>query len=169
MGSKYKQVKLMAKEKKKHALWFEPGEQMDSLMRMEEDIHRMMHEFWRKPFDFKVGISGLAPKMRTIPIDLSESDSELIARADLPGFNKDEIRLKVTESTIEISAEKKRQVIEREKTFFRQERSFGSMKRAMTLPYAIKPGETKAKFENGVLTVVMPKAEKRKVKEIKPE
>jgi HSP20 family molecular chaperone IbpA len=39
----------------------------------------------------------------------------------------------------------------------------------MPLPYAVKPDETKAKFENGVLSITMPKAEKRKAKEIRPE
>ncbi len=153
---------------KKHALWFEPGGQMDNLMRMEEDIHKMMRDFWKKPFDL-TGAGVFAQKMRTIPIDLSETDGELIAKADLPGFSKEEIRLKVTENSIEISAEKKKQAVQKGKGFFRQERAFGAIKRVMTLPYAIKPEETKAKFENGVLAITMPKAEKKKVKEIKPE
>lgn len=165
---KEKSLKKESAEKK-HALWFEPGEQMDSLMRMEEDIHRMMRDFWKKPFDSKAGIDGLAHKMRTIPIDLSETDGELMAKADLPGFSKEEIKLKVTDNSIEISAEKKKQTIQREKNFFRQERSYGAIKRVMALPYAVKPEETKAKFENGVLAITMPKAEKKKVKEIKPE
>lgn len=157
----------MPKEKKerKHAFWFEPERQMDSLMEMQENIQKMMREFRNKPLE-----SGMMPgMMRTIPIDLSEKDSELIAKADLPGFSKDEIKLKITENTIEISAEKKKQVVQKGKGFFRQERSFGAMKRIMPLPYAVKPDEAKAKFENGVLAITMPKAERKKVKEIKPE
>lgn len=154
----------MPKEKKerKHAFWFEPERQMDSLMEMQENIQKMMREFWKKPLE-----SGM---MRTIPIDLSETEKDLVAKADLPGFSKEEIRLKVTGNTIEISAEKKKQVVQKGKNVFRQERSYGAVKRVMALPYAVKPDETKAKFENGVLTVVMPKAEqKRKAKEISPE
>lgn len=158
----------MPKEKKerKHAFWFEPDRQMDSLMEMQENIQKMMRDVWKKPLE-----SGMMPRMmRTIPIDLSETDGDLIARADLPGFSKEEIKLKVTENTIEISAEKKKQVVQRGKNIFRQERSYGAMKRTMALPYAVKPDETKAKFENGVLAIMMPKAEKkRKAKEIKPD
>lgn len=153
---------------KKHALWFEPAERMESLLKAEEDIHRMMRDFWKKPFGFGAG-ETLPWRMGAIPIGLSETDKELIARAELPGFSKEEIKLKITENTIEISAEKKKQLLQRGKNFFRRERSFGATKRTMALPYAVKPDETKAKFENGILTVVMPKAEKRKAKEIMPE
>lgn len=160
----------MQKEKRKkegkHALWFEP-EHMDSLIRMEEDIHKIMSDVWKRPIDFRIG--GLASRMRTIPVDLSETEKELIAKADLPGFSKEEIKLKVTENTIEISAEKKKQAVQKGKGFFRQERSFGAIKRIMPLPYAVKPDETKAKFENGVLAITMPKAEQKKIKEIRPE
>lgn len=160
---------LMQKEKKLKtpALWFEP-EQMENLMRMEEDIHKMMRDFWKKPFEFRAG-ETFPGQMKTMRIELSETDKNLIARVELPGFSKEEIKLKVTENTIEISAEKKKHIVQKEKTFFRQERSFGSTQRVMALPYAVKPDGTRAKFENGVLAVVMPKAEKKKVREIRPE
>lgn len=154
---------------KKHALWFEPAERMENLLKAEEDIHRMMRNFWKKPFEFGAG-ETLPRRMGAIPIGLSETDKELIARAELPGFSKEEIRLKVTENTIEISAEKKRQTVQKGKNIFRRERSFGATRRIIGLPYIVKPDETRAKFENGVLTIMMPKAEqKRKAKEIMPE
>jgi HSP20 family protein len=163
--------KIQKKEaaEKKRALWFEPERQMENLMRMEEDIHKMMRDFMKKPFGLTGMGSLISRQLKTIPIDLSETDGEMIAKADLPGFSKEEIRLKVTETTIEISAEKKKHIVQREKNIFRQERSYGAMKRTMPLPYAVKPDETKAKFENGVLSITMPKAEKRKAKEIRPE
>lgn len=153
---------------KKHSLWFEPGEQMDSLMRMDEDIHKLMRDLWKKPLGLGAA-GGIAGKMGAMHIRLSETGNELIAKAGLPGFEKGEIKLKVTENSIEISAEKKKQTIQKDKSFFRQERSFGAIKRVMPLPYAVKPEEARAKFENGVLTIMMPKAEKRKAKEINPE
>ncbi len=159
-------TKEKGKKEGKHALWFEP-EHMDNLIRMEEDIHKIMSDVWKRPIDFKTGM--MPGHIRTILVDLSETDGDLIARIDLPGFSKEEIKLKVTENSIEISAEKKKQAVQKGKTFFRQERAFGAIKRVMPLPYAVKPDETKAKFENGVLAITMPKAEKKKVKEIKPE
>ena len=101
-------------KKKKCPLWFEPFE---GLNRIEEEVHRMMREI---PFQM--------PKMRiefarTIPIDIAESEKELLLRAELPGFNKDEIKLKVTPTTIGISAEKKKISIDKGENFFRQERA----------------------------------------------
>jgi len=151
-------------KKKKYPFWFESFE---GLRRMEEDFHRMMQDMWRFPM----------PKMklefaRTIPIDIAESERELILRAELPGFNKDEIRLKVTPNTIDISAEKKKISIDKGKTFYRQERSYGSARRVMTLPTEVKTEGVKTKFENGVLEIIMQKkevAKKKEEKEIKVE
>lgn len=133
---------------------------------MEEDFHRMMQDMWRFPM----------PKMklefaRTIPIDIAESEKELVLRAELPGFNKDEIKLKVTPNAIDISAEKKKISIDKGKTFYRQERSYGSARRVMALPTEVKTEGMKAKFENGVLEVLMLKKEvkKKEEKEVKVE
>ncbi len=161
--------KQKEKKGKKSELWFEPAKQMENLINMEEDIHDMMRQFLRMPFWHGIDIKE-APPSKVIPVRFSENEKdELVAKADLPGFSKDEIRLKVTENSIEISAEKKKQVVQREKNFFRQERSYGSMQRVMPLPYVVKPEESRAKFENELLVVTMPKAERKKVREIKPE
>jgi len=158
-------------KKKKHLLWFEdPFEKMSE---MHEDIHRMMRGFWERPFEFRIPEIRI-PEMqfrkefvRTIPIDIAETEKELIVRADLPGFSKDEIKLKVTANTIDIAAEKKKEVVEKGKTFFRQERSYGAARRMLTLPEEVKPEQAKAKFEDGVLEVILPKAQvKKKEKEI---
>jgi len=119
---------------------------------MEEDFHRMMQDMWKIPM----------PKMRlefirTIPIDIAESDGELVLRAELPEFNKDEIKLKVTPTTVDISAEKKKISIDKGKTFYKQKRSYGSARRIMTLPAEVKAEGIKAKFENGVLEIVLKK------------
>ncbi len=166
----------MAKKKKKFPLWFEEADSaFENLMRMEDQIHKMMKEIWEKPLNYSFFRAmdvpaGLVHRLRPIPVDIAETDKELVARADLPGFEKDEVKVKVTENTLEISAEKKKQVVQKEKNFYRQERSYGSARRIITLPMEVKPEKVKAKFENGVLTVTMPKKEARKkYREIKPE
>lgn len=160
----------MAKRKKKYPFWFESP--FEAMRRIEESFHRTMAEMWREPFEFKFRVPEMKfPLARTIPVDIAETDSELIIRADLPGFEKDEIRLKVTPTTVDISAEKKKETIERGKTFFKQERAYGAARRMMTLPVEIKPEDAKAKFEAGVLTIEMPKMEikKKAKKEVKIE
>ena len=157
-------------KKKKHPIWFESP--FEAMRRMEESFHRSMADMWKTPFGFRLSETKFPKEfVRTIPIDIAETDGELILRADLPGFEKDEIRLKVTSTTVDISAEKKKETIERGKTFFKQERAYGAARRVLTLPVEIKPEGAKAKFEAGVLTIEMPKVEikKKAKKEVKIE
>lgn len=149
-------------KKKKYPFWYET---FDGLDRMNENLQRML-----------TGLSFNIPKVkmefpRNIPIDIAESDKGLILRAELPGFSKDEVKLKVTPTTIDISAEKKKVSIEKRENFYKQERAYGTARRIMTLPEEVKTEGVKAKFENGILEVVMPKREtkKKEEKEVKVE
>lgn len=142
--------------KKKYPFWYESFE---GLGRIDEEIRRMMKDFsFQMP---KVNIEF----PRNIPIDIAESDKELILRAELPGFSKDEVKLKVTPTAVDISAEKKKVSIEKGKAFYKQERAYGSARRVMSLPVEVKTEGVKAKFENGVLEVLMSKKEVKKKEE----
>jgi HSP20 family protein len=147
---------------KKYPLWFESFE---GLNRIDEEIRRMMKDFYFQMPKMKIGFS------RTIPIDMAESDKELIIRAELPGFSKDELRLKVTPNALDISAEKKKISVEKGENFYKQEKVYGSARRVMSLPMEVKTEGVKAKFENGILEIVVPKKEfkKREGKEVKVE
>lgn len=160
----------MTKKKKKYPLWFE--DPFETMSRMHEEMHRVMRGFWERPFEFRVPEIKIPelklPKIKTIPVDIGETEKELLVRADLPGFTKDEIKLKLTSNTLDISAEKKKTKIEKGKTFYRQERSYGAARRMLTLPEEVKADKTKAKFENGVLEIILPKAKiKKKEKKVK--
>lgn len=106
----------------------------------------------------------------TFPLDISETDDELIVKADLSGFNKEDIAIRATENSLEIAAQHKEKKMEKTEKMFRAERRFGATRRAFTLPAAVNPETAKAEFKNGVLTVTLQKKEKKKVgKEIKVE
>jgi len=158
-------------KKKRYPFWFEPFE---GLRRVEEEFHRTMQEMLREPW-FKIPEIKFPERFsipRFIPIDITESGRELILRAELPGFNKDEIKLKVTPTMVDISAEKKKMSIEKGKTFYRQKRAYGSARRLMSLPAEVKTEGIKTKFENGILEIIMQKkevAKKKEEKEIKIE
>lgn len=100
--------------------------------------------------------------------DFRETSQELIAEFDLPGIDKKDIKLKVTENEIEVKAEKKQELKEEKKGFFHQERSYQGFYRRNTLPVKVKPEGVEAEYQNGVLTVRMPKKviEHKKPKEI---
>jgi len=147
--------------KKKHPLWFE------------EPVEDMIRGLWREPWLNRLSDIKFPEKFKAftkfISIQLGETDDELFLRAELPGFKKDEIKLKVTPKAVYISAEKKKQAIEKDKTFFRMEKDFSSASRVMSLPEEVKTEGVKAKFDDGILEIVLKKKETTKEKEVKIE
>jgi len=151
--------------KKRSLLWFE--EPLDDFRGMQDDFFGNMQEVFRRPFlnlDKLIKVPDFKPI--SMPIKMAGTDNELILRAEMPGFSKDEIKLKVTPDTFLISAEKKKYSIDRSEKFFRMKKGFDSFSRVVKLPEEIKTQGVKAKFENDILEVVMPKKYTRKEKEV---
>jgi len=149
--------------KKKPLFWFE--EPADDFRRMQENFFSNMKEVFKIPLGPSENFRFPEIKTRIIPIRLGDADTNLILRAELPGFSKDEINIKVKPKTFYIDAEKKKQSIERDKNSFRMEKGFNSFSRVISLPEEIKTEEVKAKFCNGILEVSMPKKETKKKEE----
>ncbi len=95
-----------------------------------------------------------------LPVDIRETDEEIIAEADMPGVDKDNIKVKVKDRTLHIAAQGNREVKEEGKNYVRHERSSKSYSRTVDLPEPVKSESAKAKYENGVLRVEMEKKEK---------
>ena len=129
-----------------------------------------MRFFWEEPPE-KTNFTYRIPKaleIRKMPINVSETDKDVIIRADVPGFKKNEISLNVTENFMEIIAQKKEERMERTENTFRHERSSGSLRRAFTLPQLVDAERAEAKLENSMLIISIPKlyAAKRKKKRV---
>jgi HSP20 family protein len=118
-----------------------------------DEFERIRKEFFR-PFRFEFPVFR---EVVEIPITMSETEKELIVRAELPGFKKNEVSLNVSEDSVSISAEKRHEEIERGERIYRQEISRKSVHRTFSLPVKIDPERTEAKMEEGILTITMPK------------
>lgn len=144
----------------------------EEIERMHRKIHRLMQRMWYgawEPISEEI-IEPITARLGTFPVDIVETDDELIVRADLPGFDKNEIVVRTRENTLEISAQRKEKKIEKTEKMFHAERKFGSVRRLLTLPTEVLPETSKATFENGVLEVRFKKAKPtKKGKEIKIE
>jgi HSP20 family protein len=102
-----------------------------------------------------------------VPVDLWETNDAYHLRADLPGVKPDELEINATSDGVRVSGEAKGQADVTEDGWLRQERRFGKFERAFTLPVAIDPNKVEATFENGVLQLVLPKAENTKPRTIR--
>src|SRR5918999_6392808 len=100
------------------------------------------------------------------PMDLVEADDHFVLKADLPGLAESDVNLEVQDGTLTISGERTAEHEQREKGWYRIERSFGSFSRSLTLPDGVDPDRIEASFSHGVLEVRIPKPEERKPRRI---
>ena len=96
---------------------------------------------------------------RTMPaVDVAETDKAYEIKAELPGLDEKNIEVKVDNGVLSIKGEKQEEKEEKEKDYYRRERSFGSFERHFQLPDDIEPDKIEATFKNGVLSVTLPKS-----------
>jgi len=99
-------------------------------------------------------------------VEVTESDDSYTLKAELPGVSKNDVKITLKDNSVTIRGEKKKEQREKTKDTFRSERHFGIFQRTFSLPSSVREDKIEANFENGVLTVEIPKAEEAKPKEI---
>ena len=98
------------------------------------------------------------PTPSQIKVNVSESDRAYTVQAEVPGVNKEDIQVSVDGSVVTLSAEIKQQDVQtKDDKTLRSERYFGAVSRSFQLPQDIDQSESRAKYENGVLTLTLPK------------
>jgi HSP20 family protein len=113
--------------------------------------------------------SGLSPESSKSQLDMDvyEENDEIVVNAELPGMSIDDIRVSIMDNNIlTIRGEKKKEEEESGKAFYRAERVFGVITRAVALPAEIDPEQVRATFKDGMLEVRLPKSPEAKKKQI---
>ncbi|MFP3870600.1 MAG: Hsp20/alpha crystallin family protein [Syntrophobacteria bacterium] len=98
--------------------------------------------------------------------DVSETDSEIIVKVELPGMDVKDIDITLTDGVLTIQGEKKREDEDKKENYHRIERTSGSFCRRISLPVELKNEAIDATYKDGVLTVSLPKAEEQKPRKI---
>ena len=88
-------------------------------------------------------------------LDLSATDKEYAIAIEIPGVDEKDVKLELANDTLTIRGEKKQEKEEKNKNYYRMERSYGSFQRVLSLPDDVDQESIKAKFKNGVLKVTM--------------
>jgi HSP20 family protein len=98
-------------------------------------------------------------------LDLYQNNDNVVAVVELPGMRKDEIEISLHDGTLTISGERKRESANGDKAE-RTERYIGTFRRSITLPTRVNANKVSATYQDGILTVTLPKAEEVKPKQI---
>jgi HSP20 family protein len=132
----------------------------------EQDIERMFENFmsrsWLRPFRDLPSLRGGLELPKTPRVDLVERDAEIAVRAELPGVDRKDLQVSLTDRTLTIRASSRKENKEEKGEYFRREISTGEVSRTLTLPAAVDGTKAKAEFKDGILEIVVPKIEKAK-------
>ena len=101
--------------------------------------------------------------MFTPRVDIAESDKEFEIQIAVPGFNKKDFNVDLKDGLLTISGERKFEKENKEKNFYAVQTQYGTFKRSFQLPDSVEQGKIQASYENGMLTVVIPKDETKKL------
>ncbi len=112
-------------------------------------------------FDTPTAGFGSAWRSWIPAVDIVETDSDYVLRADLPGLTEQDVNVELHNDVLTISGERKSEHEERKQGYYRVERSSGSFRRSVRLPEGVTPESVKATFERGVLEVTVPKPEQQ--------
>ncbi len=102
-------------------------------------------------------------------VDMFDKKDEIVVKAEVPGVDKKNIKISISENILTIKGETKKEEEVKEEDYYYSERSYGSFVRSLSLPAKVVESKVKAEFKDGILEIHMPKAAESKAKEIKVE
>jgi HSP20 family protein len=134
------------------------------LRSMQEQMNRLLDLAWnREPGE------ELREGIWQPPVDIFEDAESLIIKAELPGVDQKDIDVRIEDSTLTLRGERKHDQEVRKENYHRMERYYGSFQRTFSLPGTIDQEKIKASCDRGVLTIILPKKEEIKPKQISIE
>ena len=101
------------------------------------------------------------------PVDIVEEKDRILLTAELPGFQEKDIEVQMEGGVLTLRGERKTETEKEGRTFHRMERSYGQFVRSFTLPNNVDRENIKARFNNGLLEIELPKREEAKPRQIK--
>jgi HSP20 family protein len=130
---------------------------------LREAVDQLFEESFVQP-----GTGWLAPAGRNgLAVDMYETDDAVVVKSAIPGIETQDLDISVTGDTLTIQGETRADEEVAEENYIYRERRYGSFCRTLTIPVPVVTNRAEAEFENGVLTLTLPKAEEVKPKAIK--
>ncbi|MBL8100517.1 MAG: Hsp20/alpha crystallin family protein [Anaerolineales bacterium] len=135
-------------------------EPVREMMTLREAMDRLFDDAFTRPLSLNNGNWSIPA------VDMYQTDNEVVIKAALPGIKADEVQINVTGEILTLKGETKHEEEKTEKAYHLREQRWGAFERSIVLPTEVVADKAKADFENGVLTITLPKAEEVKPKSI---
>ena len=129
---------------------------------LQDQVNRLFEGNFARDRSGQADLATWAP-----PVDIYETENELVVKADLPDLQEKDIDVRVAGNTLTIRGERKFEKDVNQDNYLRMERAYGSFTRSFTLPNTVSSENIRAEYRNGVLTLHMAKREESKPKQIK--
>ena len=141
---------------------WEPAREM---MTLREAMDRLFDDAFTRPFSL-MREGGSTQAWSSPAIDMYQTGNEVVVKAALPGIKPDEVQINVTGDILTIRGETKQEEEKKDKSWHIREQRWGAFDRSVRLPTDVVADKAKADFDNGVLTITLPKSEQVKPKTI---
>ena len=128
---------------------------------LQREVNQLFEGAASRGSNIESGLTAWAPA-----VDIYENGNELVVKADIPEIDKKDLDIRVENNLLTIRGERKFEKNISEENYLRVERAYGSFSRSFTLPNTVNTEGISAQYENGVLTLHLPKREEAKPKQI---
>jgi HSP20 family protein len=133
---------------------------LDRIFNLREDFDDIVKDFF-------AGFSNINASRGVYPLlDIKEDKSKYTIDIEIPGIEKKDLKISVKKDNLIIQGEKKEERKKEEESYLRVERSYGNFTRSVKLPTEINQSKITAKYNNGVVRIILPKKEKDNAKEV---
>ncbi len=136
-------------------------EPVREMMTLREAMDRLFDDAFTRPINMSASAVSTMPA-----IDMYQNEDDLIVKAVLPGLSKDDVDISVTADVLTLRGEFKNNEDDNGASYHLREQRYGVFERSISLPTDVEVEKSKAVFENGILTITLPKAEAVKPKMI---
>jgi HSP20 family protein len=136
---------------------------------LERFFERMSQQFEDTAHVWEPDVPGFIREYEPVALDMVARDDEFVVAIDMPGFEREDVDIKVTNHTLRIRGEHAEVFDDERDRFVRHERRHESVDRSIRLPGEVDPEEVTAKMTNGVLTVTLPRIEAENERKIEIE
>jgi HSP20 family protein len=137
-------------------------ERFRGLNTLQEQVNRLFEDSFARTRSSQADLAIWAPA-----VDIYETENELVVKADLPDVQEKDIDIRVENNTLTIRGERKFESSVNQDNYLRVERAYGTFTRNFSLPNTVNTEGIRAEYQNGVLSVHMPKREESKPKQVK--